>query len=231
MNAEFDNYAADYKNLLQDPLRDRFAGDSLFFHRRKWILLRDFLRKHGRRTSGGAWLDVGCGKGELLRFGTGEFGRLAGCDFSEGMVSGSSGFEARRQESPQQLPFETGSFDLVTAVCVYHHVEDRLRAPLAAEACRVLKPGGFFCMIEHNPLNPVTRVIVKRCPLDAGAHLLTARNARKLMRSAGMNIVETRYFLFLPEKLFDRASVLENALGHFPLGGQYAVFGRKSGGR
>ena len=228
MSAEFDDYAADYEKLLQDPVRNRFAADPLFFHRRKWILLRDFLRKHGFLGSGRAWLDVGCGKGEMLRFGAGEFGRLAGCDPSAGMISGALGFEARPQLLPHRLPFEDDSFDLVTAAGVYHHVEDRLRAPLATEVCRVLKAGGFFCMFEHNPLNPVTRGIVKRCPVDAHAHLLRASEARRLMQSAGMSIVETRYFLYLPEKLFDRASILENALRQVPLGGQFAVFGKKS---
>ena len=66
----------------------------------------------------------------------------------------------------------------MTAVCVYHHVEPGDRAPLTAEIRRVLKPGGMLAIIEHNPLNPVTRAVVKRIPLDRDAQLLSAREAR-----------------------------------------------------
>jgi hypothetical protein len=42
------------------------------------------------------------------------------------------------------------------------------------EIQRVLRPGGVFSLIEHNPLNPVTRLIVSRTPVDGNAKLLTA---------------------------------------------------------
>jgi len=47
------------------------------------------------------------------------------------------------------------------------------------------------------------------------------------MREAGLEIVSTEYFLYLPERLYRRMSALESMLRWLPLGGQYAVFGRK----
>ena len=44
MEPEFDQFAGDYERMLHDPIRDRFARDSLFFHRRKWELLEYFFR-------------------------------------------------------------------------------------------------------------------------------------------------------------------------------------------
>ena len=38
----------------------------MFFHRRKGDLIRRFFRRRGVATSGLRYLDVGCGKGELL---------------------------------------------------------------------------------------------------------------------------------------------------------------------
>ena len=54
---------------------------------------------------------------------------------------------------------------------------------------------------EHNPLNPLTRFIVRRCPLDADAHLLGAGQARRLVCGAGFTSVAARYYLFLPQGL------------------------------
>jgi SAM-dependent methyltransferase len=119
------------------------------------------------------------------------------------------------------------SFDFLTAVCVYHHVAREERAALTCEAARVLRPGGVFAIIEHNPLNPATRLIVGRLPMDRNAILLSARESRRLLDTAGFANMDTSYFLYLPEKAFRVFSGLEKALRRIPLGGQYAVFGRK----
>ena len=90
----------------------------------------------------------------------------------------------------------------------------------------MLKPGGTLAIIEHNPYNPVTRLIVSRTPVDADAILLRPAETRRLFRGAGLTVEEQRYFLYLPEYLYRRLGGLETALAKVPLGGQYAVFGR-----
>ena len=84
-----------------------------------------------------------------------------------------------------------------------------------------------MCMIEHNPFNPVTQLIVKRTPVDANARLLTAARAKRYMRKSGLRVTGSEYFLYLPEKIYDTIGFLEKFLTHVPLGGQYAVFGKK----
>jgi SAM-dependent methyltransferase len=133
----------------------------------------------------------------------------------------------RLQKAPAVLPFPDQSFDFATAVCVYHHVQEPDRIPLTREIRRVLRPDGIFCMIEHNPFNPVTRRIVSQCPVDVDAHLLTARAARAYNSAAALAPLETIYFLYLPEKVFDKMAALERVLRKFPLGGQYATFARR----
>jgi SAM-dependent methyltransferase len=228
MNAEFDQYATEYSHLLNDPLRDRFTSDPVFFHRRKWMLIRDFFALRKVNPSNLRWLDVGCGQGELLRLAGGSFAQAVGCDPSSGMIQSCPGEELYQQPSPAELPFPDHSFDFVTAVCVYHHVHGGDRALLTKSIQRVLKPGGLFCLIEHNPWNPATRAIVKRCPVDSDAELLTASTAAKLVRSVDLEILETTYFLYFPENIFRRVSRVERSLRNWPLGGQYAVFGRNS---
>ena len=130
MSAEFDKFSNDYENLVTDPVRTSFGGGSSeFFHTRKMELLLRFLKRREMEPSEMSWLDVGCGQGTLLKLGGGNFRERYGCDLSEGMLSvASSDFEVRRQIAATSIPFDSSTFDLVTAVCVYHHVlpEDRI---------------------------------------------------------------------------------------------------------
>lgn len=176
MHAELDNYAEQYSTLLADPLRDRFASSD-FFYRRKLMLIRKFFRRYGLNAKQSSWVDIGCGQGDLLRLGMSEFGSSTGCDVSPAMLRGCRGLAVLRQEQDDVLRFPDGSADFATAVCVYHHLPPSKRAALTREAARVLKPGGTFCIIEHNPVNPVTRLVVNRSPLDIDAPVARSTTA------------------------------------------------------
>lgn len=225
--AEFDGYAEDYASLLQDPIRDRFAIGPDFFHRRKSILIARYLQRHNFPHAASHWLDVGCGRGELLALAGNLFAHAAGCDLSEGMYSGSP-LEIRHQESAAALPYSDSSQDFITAVCVYHHVAETDRLPLTREIFRVLRPGGICCVIEHNPFNPITQLIVRRCKVDTGSRLLTASRVKRYLRLSELCPVACQYFLYLPEKWYRVAGSVEDWLIHLPLGGQYAVFAEKA---
>ena len=223
---EFDEYAPSYVELLDDPLRNRFAQDPRHFHHRKWLLIEKLLKNACVTLKTQRWLDVGCGRGELLQLAGSHFAQAVGCDPSAGMLSTDSSFRMHEQPSLVELPFENGSMDFVTAVCVYHHVHGAARTLLTGEIERVLTPGGLCCIIEHNPWNPITRAIVRRCPVDADAELLTARAASKLLKEAGFEVLSTDYFLYLPEKMFQQLGFLEGMLRRPPFGGQYALLAR-----
>jgi SAM-dependent methyltransferase len=224
---EFDQYAADYDKLLRDPIRDRFSGGSEFFFQRKWELLQEYFASRGVQTSSSRWLDVGCGRGELLRLGAARFEEVCGCDISIKMMRSVSGIRVVAQTEKTKLPFASGTFDLVTAVCVYHHVEPMDRPALTSEIARLLKPSGTACIIEHNPFNPMTQLIVLRTPVDVDARLLRAATAHRLLADQGLRPTATRYFLYFPKSVYSRVKSLEAGLAAFPLGGQYAVFAQK----
>jgi SAM-dependent methyltransferase len=223
----FNAYANDYAELIRDPIRDKFAAGNRFFFDRKLQIVRSFFDKLGVPTQKLDWLDVGCGQGDLLRLGQTYFKSSAGCDPSEGMLQSCSDLNVRTQASMLSLPFESQSFDFLTIVCVYHHVPLEERVAFTHEALRLLKPGGVFCVIEHNPLNPVTRLIVSRTPVDADARLLRAKETRNLLCKAGGRILETKYFLLFPERIHKYARVIEDCLTSVPIGGQYAVFAQR----
>jgi SAM-dependent methyltransferase len=226
----FDELSASYDDLLRDPVRDRFAGgDPAFFHFRKSILILDYFRRQSIDTSMLSYLDVGCGKGELLTYLRPHFCHVAGCDVSAEMMLAIKEVETRVQHDPLKIPFPDNSFDFISVVCVYHHVIPDVRQVLLNDILRVLKPCGVLATIEHNPFNPITRLIVSRTPVDADAVLLKPSETRQLMRDAGLLVGEQRHFLYFPEKLYHHIGALENLLRNVPLGGQYALFATKPG--
>ena len=225
---EFDLYAGEYDDLIRDPIREKFASSNRFFAERKLQVIHRFYGNRNTDTRALNWLDVGCGQGDLLRMGKSRFASVAGCDPSSGMLRSCSGLQIRLQTSAELLPFDDGSFDFITAVCVYHHVPVEQRETLCREAFRLLRRGGVFCLIEHNPLNPVTRLIVSRTPVDANAQLLTAGSSRRLMTRAGGRILKTRYFLLFPEQIYKRLARVEDWMQAVPLAGQYAVFAERA---
>ncbi|HLN03874.1 MAG TPA: class I SAM-dependent methyltransferase [Bryobacteraceae bacterium] len=228
MEPRFDQLASSYEQLLRDPIRDRFSGrESLFFHTRKRDLIHRFFQRRRMATAGLRYLDVGCGRGELLDLLRLDFGYVAGCDVSADMMHEISGIETRVQRDPAAIPFSDANFDFVTAVCVYHHVPPNARAALTAEIVRVVRPGGIFCMIEHNPLNPITRLIVSRTPIDADAVLLRAKEAEARVAAAGLRRIRLEYFLYFPQVAYRYLGGLESLLAGVPVGGQYALFGER----
>ena len=230
MNAEFDRFAAEYKELVRHPIRDWFSPDARYYVVRKLEVLLGLAEALGRDTRLMTWLDVGCGDGELLRTGRSHFTRAIGCDVSAAMIESCADLEVVSQQTPVAIPLPDESVDWVTAVCVYHHIDPADRLRLTADIHRVLRPGGVFVIVEHNPLNPAVQIIVRRTAMDEHAVLLRAATAKRMMHDAGFTVAATHYFLYLPQRIYRRGRAIERALAHVPLGGQYCVAGVKAGG-
>lgn len=223
VGADFDPYADRYEELVQQSISFSGRERGFFLEAKARCLLDLVQRRLGDPTALRA-LDVGCGDGRLDSY-LGRLGRLEGVDRSAPLVE-----QARRRNGDfeyrvadgAQLPFETGAFDLTFTVCVLHHVPPEERAAFVAELGRVTRAGGLVVVLEHNPLNPLTRLAVARCPFDADAVLLGRREAVRRLRAADLDPVEARYFLFLPFRARLVAAV-ERMLAPVPLGAQYYV--------
>jgi SAM-dependent methyltransferase len=235
--AEFDAYAADYDAGLDCPLRRWLGKDAESFIEVKaaW-LLRELARKAALKPAHPPprLLDYGCGAGAMLRVlrRLGFAGTLVGCDVSAQMLK-----EARRRwrEGPLpelaqmedgRAPFRDNDFDLVVLSAVLHHVETPQRARTYADVLRVLKPGGLLYVFEHNPFNPLARWVVRRTPIDRSAVLLTPREVRAGLTSAGAGNTRTAYLMFFPPRL-TWLRRLERLLQWLPCGAQYVVVAGK----
>jgi len=86
-------------------------------------------------------LDVGCGTGANLLM-LSKFGDAEGVDVSEDALAfcRERGLENVKLGAAEQLPYEDGTFDLVTALDVVEHLDDDLAG--LREMRRVLRPGG-----------------------------------------------------------------------------------------
>src|SRR4029077_14681519 len=124
------------------------------------------------------------------------------------------------------LPFEDDAFDLAFAICVLHHIDPPARSAFTAEMRRVVRPGGLVVAIDHNPLNPLTRVAVSRCDFDEGVVLLPRREARRLLVRNDLRPVETPYILFFPWHV-EPLRRIERGLSWPALGAQYIAVRRK----
>jgi SAM-dependent methyltransferase len=226
MSAKFDRYEESYREEVERSIAFAGVGIDVFTEAKAVALLRLVRNRLGDPAEVRA-LDVGCGPGETDAYLVPELAELHGVDVSSGVL------DAARKRNPgvsyrvyegDRLPYDDGAFDVAFAICVIHHVQPDRWQPFAAELARVVRPGGLAVLVEHNPLNPLTRLAVTRCAFDDDAVLLGAGTARRLLREAGLVRVESRYIVFLPFRspLLRR---LDHALGRVPLGAQYLCVG------
>lgn len=218
----FDAFASDYRNIHSKNVQ-LSGADSFYWARMKVDLLKQYEQNEQLQV-----LDVGCGDGatELFMYQYFPQWQLIGIDVSEQSIH-----EAQQKNIPctrfqtyngRQLPFADASVDVVFMAGVLHHVSFALHLSLLKEVYRVLKTGGRFYLFEHNPLNPLTRYLVKTCVFDKDAQLLKRSYTSKQLTQAGFSNKQCRFIIFLPRKgLLSRFIPLEKYFTHIPLGGQY----------
>jgi SAM-dependent methyltransferase len=225
MTELFDSYRSNYREVVQSSID--FSGlPHSFFMRAKADLLRELIVRR-LRPKKPAMLDVGCGVGSFHPLLRGMVSRLSGIDVSSASIAQACADNRDvdyRAFDGRSFPYGDAGFDLATAICVLHHVAPAAWDYFITEMRRVVRPGGLICVIEHNPLNPLTRLAVARCEFDRDAVLLGASKARKLMAATGLRDIGARYFLLLPWE-GTRARRIERTLSNVPLGAQYVAFG------
>jgi ubiquinone/menaquinone biosynthesis C-methylase UbiE len=125
------------------------------------------LRETGIDLSTSSVLDVGCGSGYFLHR-LSEYGAAAahGVDLMPKRIAQAHERYPTldvRQADASQLPFDDGSFDLVTHfTCLSSVLDPRLRVAIAADMWRVLRPGGAIVSMDMLPASWVGRALQRR---------------------------------------------------------------------
>jgi ubiquinone/menaquinone biosynthesis C-methylase UbiE len=219
---DFDGFADDYRAIHSQNVQ-LSGADSYYFAEHKVLQL-----KNDEKDGNLAMLDVGCGDGLTSTFVEKHFPswQTTGIDISEKSIAAAKKRNitkaAFQMFDGQHIPFENASFDVVFIAAVLHHIEFSLHQNLLNEMYRVLKPGGRLYLFEHNPLNPVTKYLVKTCVFDKDARLLSFSYAKKLIHTVNFTAISRKFILFFPRKgIFTKLLALEKHLSWLPFGGQY----------
>jgi SAM-dependent methyltransferase len=229
VGADFDRVASDYSRQVDGALGCCWQPQD-FFLDVKAQQLAETLERHSGESPAVRALEMGCGPGLMLRRLQHRVARLWGIDASLACLAQAGDARAGSRlvaADGRRAPFAGGSFDLVFAVCVLHHVPPEGRDAFMGEMARLVRPGGLVAIWEHNPRNPLTRRVVARCPFDRDAVLLSVGETRRLLRRAGLSRIRSSYGLFFPWRGsgWRRA---ERLLAQVPLGAQFFASGIKA---
>jgi SAM-dependent methyltransferase len=230
--SQFDAYARDYMKELDHPFRRIVDAGGGYFIQAKVRIIREFHQKYFSGDPSATIADIGSGIGLFEKALAPFFKNIIGLDLSLEMLkvaSMTSEFDSQRfcQADAMHLPMPSESADIVFTSCVFHHIEPALYIRVLPEFLRVTRPGGLVIVFEHNPLNPLTQLVVRTTPLDNDANLLGMRAALRLLRGANADVLHTGYFLYGPKKLDGFLYKNINFLRRLPFGGQYYIVARK----
>jgi SAM-dependent methyltransferase len=223
----FDAYASGYDAALAEGLS--VSGETKdYFAQGRVDHLAGRLREI--QFVPGSILDFGCGTGTNSPFLLKLNGvtSLLGVDISESSLN-----IARRTIPDRRAAFSVlgqyrpdGHYDLVFTNGVFHHIPPAERAGAIDYIYRALRPGGLLAFWGNNPWNPGTRYVMSRIPFDRDAITLSAREAQRMIRTGGLDVLRTDFLFIFPKALgFFRK--LEPPLASLPFGAQYQVLCQK----
>lgn len=221
---DFDAYAKNYRDIHSQNVQ-LSGADSYYFAEQRVTMLQAY-EKNGSLSV----LDLGCGDGVSEIFMQQYFSnwKVQGIDVSkESIVMAQKQGVANANFDVYDgihIPFADNSFDIVFVAGVLHHVEFGLHDAMIKEMKRVLKAGGRLLIYEHNPLNPLTKYLVRTCVFDKDAKLLRRGYLTALLKQHGFAIDKTIYFIFIPPKgVLKKLVPLERFFHWLPFGGKYFV--------
>jgi len=218
------DYDADLNRSLQ------ISGEDKDFFLQGRVL--DLVNQLGPDRIPSRILDYGCGTGDTTAFLAETFpeAQVTGFDTAEGAIR-----EAQSQYGSDRVHFEWGAelpagerFDLCYVNGVFHHIDPSKRVGIVRQILNSLCVGGHFALMENNPWNPGTRIIMSRIEFDRDAITLSPPEAGRLLREGGFEQCgKARSLFFFPGPLaFLR--FLEPALARVPLGAQYYYLATKT---
>ncbi len=232
-NTVFDRVARDYERIHDRSLPPGVSSDE--FVRQKAECVARWIRE-GAGSGELRYLDFGCGNGRLFRylldsdslrtmFEKGRL-RLFGVEPSVESLREAERIagDQRVRLVPRLQDLPTGErFDFIISCNVFHHIPPPERVQTARELQARMSPGARLVIWEHNPFNPLARLLVKVCPFDKEARLLSLITVRRLFERSACRCMRHAYVNLIPPA-WQRAKPLrtiDGALAALPIGAQY----------
>jgi SAM-dependent methyltransferase len=222
--AEFDQFASNYKSVLDRSVA--LGGESSeYFTQYKAAYIDRLLGVAATKI-----LDFGCGVGAL----SAALAQWRPQDVIHGYDVSSASLDQIAPTLRENGVFTSRldelhhDYGLIVLSNVMHHIPPAQRRATIEDLAVRLGPGGCLLVIEHNPLNPLTRWVVAHCELDDDAVLLWPGEVRAYFSAADLHTPRRDYMLFFPRALSSLRG-LEKSLRWLPLGAQYAFSARRGG--
>ncbi len=223
---EFDAYAAQYEEALNEGLSVSGEGPEYFAQRRiEWT-----AKVLPNLDNIDSILDFGCGVGIATPLLQGFIrpGMVVGFDPSTAAIERAKrdfpGSSTRFIATTQDI--HSNHFDLVYCNGVFHHILPSNRDAAFETVYRSLKPGGWFAFWENNPWNPGTRYVMSKIPFDRDAIVISPSQAQSLLKKAGFEITRLDAWFLFP-RFLSWLRPFENLVHRLPLGAQYLVLVQK----
>jgi SAM-dependent methyltransferase len=231
----FDQVARDYEKIHNQSLPPGVHSAD-FIHQRAACVIRWISEEFAGKEF--CYLDFGCGNGRMLKSllesdalkPLVEQGglRLFGFDTSVESINQAKSLMGDDRvclvSDLNALPWSM-RFDLVLSCHVFHHIPLAERATAVKILRNRMKPSSRLVIWEHNPFNPFTRMLVKMCPFDADARLLTLNRTKTLFGKSSFRCRELAYVNVFPPRWLrlNAVSAIEVKLSRLPIGAQYWV--------
>ncbi|MEO8401137.1 MAG: class I SAM-dependent methyltransferase [Gammaproteobacteria bacterium] len=217
--SEFDNYVDSYEDALKQSMPSAFTENEYFAQYK----INYIARKLGKQKPT-SFLDFGCGIGRSISIINQQFPQteLWGYDISSQSIEAARMRTKKAQFTNDLNDFPFGKFDVIFAANVFHHIPLSERISALTRCKQLLAKNGRLFLFEHNPFNPVTRLVFERCPYDKDAVMLKKQEVLQLAEKVGLNVTKSSYTLFFPRPLA-LFRPLERILGWLPMGAQYCV--------
>ncbi len=227
MPESFDSFSQNYNKVINDAIRQTgYDTESLVSYKLKKIasVFPDLIDKKFRL------LDFGCGVGNLyggiLKIFPNSI--YTGVDPSRNsIIKARSRFQENKTfQEYECLEWKSTKYDLIFSAGVFHHIPHNQHFEIIKKLFSLLNKNGRLVIWEHNPLNPITQKIVKDCPIDKDAVLVSPKNIKKLFESVSLSEINISYTTFFP-KFLSPLNCIDPLLKWLPLGGQYVVTGKR----